>query len=178
MKKVAPASLCLTLSLIACGDDASSKPEGSPEDVKLADDVVAKSKACKLYTAPANPVNDTVQDDFDRCVGACFLDASCEELKLVACSDKKDTEKEAFVLCIRKCSTRPEDGFACDDGTTLAHLFVCDGSQDCYNAEDERDCQGFTCANGQMTSHDEAKCDGSEDCPDGSDERDCPDLCR
>lgn len=179
MKKVETAMLGITLGLClgACGGDDDAKQASSPADTKLARDVIAKTKECKIYTGPAaNSVNDTVQDDFDRCVGECFLKAPCEELKLVTCSIK--AEDAPVALCIQGCSTMPKDGFACDDGTMLAHLFVCDGFQHCFNAEDERDCMGFTCANGQATSHDEAKCDGTEDCPDGSDELDCPDVCR
>lgn len=45
MKNVASKSLYIALALAACRDDPSSKPEGSPEDVKLADDVIANCDA-------------------------------------------------------------------------------------------------------------------------------------
>lgn len=72
-----------------------------------------------------------------------------------------------------------DGGFVCDDGTDIDDFFLCDGSDDCWNGEDELDCEfgpdeepPFTCDDGGTTSVDYV-CDGEEDCLDGSDEHNC-----
>ncbi len=178
MKTIHSTLLVMLLAASACGGDGASDTEQDPAaDKKLAEDLVAKEKECKLYAGPAsNPVNDTIQDEYDRCLGKCLLDAPCAALKEVACTDTRD-ETESLTLCVEKCPESPKDGFACADGTPIPHSFACDGSPDCEGGEDEEDCKGHTCQDGQRLTNDEAKCDLYEDCEDGSDEADCPNIC-
>lgn len=64
--------------------------------------------------------------------------------------------------------------FTCSSGECLPLHFHCDGSNDCKDKSDERDCRlcENTCRDGQCMASG-ARCDGKADCGDGSDEIDC-----
>uniref|UniRef100_A0A914GSI0 Low-density lipoprotein receptor-related protein n=1 Tax=Globodera rostochiensis TaxID=31243 RepID=A0A914GSI0_GLORO len=78
-----------------------------------------------------------------------------------------------------------ENEFRCDDGHCIRMEWKCDGSGDCRNGEDERDCPHPGCKADQWQCdkyewhsvsciHEYQRCDNITDCSDGSDERDCP----
>lgn len=169
-------TISLLILAAACGGNGGSSAPSNSADTKLASDIVAKQKGCKVYEGPsANPANDTIQDEFDRCLGTCVLAASCEELKDVECADSP--QESNLLTCAKKCPAAPKDGFECADGTKIPRASVCDGDQNCASAEDEDGCDGYTCANGEKLSNDEARCDQIDDCSDGSDETGCANLC-
>lgn len=75
--------------------------------------------------------------------------------------------------------------FHCDSGECIAKRFLCDGTPDCPNGEDERGCPTdarkrcspgkFRCVSDGTCLPVEKFCDGVQHCADGSDERHCED---
>lgn len=73
--------------------------------------------------------------------------------------------------------------FHCDSGECIAKRFLCDGTPDCPNGEDERGCPGdsrkrcspgkFRCVGDGTCLPIEKFCDGIIHCTDGSDEKHC-----
>lgn len=70
-----------------------------------------------------------------------------------------------------------EDQWRCDSGQCILRNWRCDGSLDCVDESDERNCtaqpcpaQHFRCANGGRCVSIDSLCDGEPDCPDRSDE--------
>ncbi|CAH1786568.1 unnamed protein product [Owenia fusiformis] len=79
----------------------------------------------------------------------------------------------------------PQNLFQCDpsstEGCTCIPLYwVCDGDNDCDQANDEARCDRPTCSSNQYTCDNDKcirkdwKCDGDNDCGDNSDELNCP----
>lgn len=73
--------------------------------------------------------------------------------------------------------------FHCDSGECISKRFLCDGTPDCQNGEDERGCPitsrkrcspgKFRCTSDGSCLPIEKFCDGFLNCPDGSDEKHC-----
>lgn len=73
--------------------------------------------------------------------------------------------------------------FNCDSGECIAKRFVCDGTPDCSNGEDERNCPSearkkcgpgkFRCINDNLCLPIEKYCDKVQNCADNSDEMYC-----
>jgi len=88
------------------------------------------------------------------------------------------------LTCVQHC---PDHVFSCGDGigSCVPMRYKCDGSPDCKNHADEKDCASdhkygcdpetrMTCKDGSCVAK-SWWCDGDVDCPDGSDESDsCP----
>jgi hypothetical protein len=146
-------------------------------------------------------LDDCVEPDDDegRCSATCLVNTSCDELRMLVCSNAEPPELDA---CRDAClpppftcgsgETIPDsslcDGFpdcfdesdeagdcpACSDGTTLPTHWVCDGYPDCSDGADEVGCPTFTCRSGEMLPE-FVECDYYLDCADGSDEHtQCP----
>jgi len=156
------------------GDDAGANTgTNSGNDAQLLADANAKLKECKADSPSYLFVE--IQDDLDRCLATCVAAGSCSDLKDFVCSDAPPLEG-ALVTCIQDCPEVPADGYECMDGTKIAHLSLCDGTDDCEGGEDEKDCS-YECADGEKLDFSDAKCDDFEDCSDGSDEVGCPNIC-
>jgi len=70
-----------------------------------------------------------------------------------------------------------DGGFVCNDGRDIEDGWQCDGTVDCFEGEDEDDCEFppvFICRNGYSIDAGLA-CDQQNDCEDGSDELNCDD---
>ena len=163
----------------ACGGDDGKSSGGSGAtkgDAKLAADAKSKLMQCKLYDPKGSSADTTIEDESDRCEAKCVAAASCSDLKDLTCSDTPSS-KNAAIACLVACTTTPSDGYACSDGTKIAHVALCDGFEDCDDGKDEDGCKTYTCKNGEELDYADAQCDGSEDCEDGSDESGCANLC-
>jgi|GEM_PF-7055049 len=168
------------------GDNAG--PDGSviSEDDRLALAVEAKLRKCGTVVGEG-PFNvGLVEDDYDRCVGSCVVNSSCSNLTRNLCGG----ETNAYGNCTANCSTRPADGFLCNDGSRIRHTAVCDDDllakdAKCPGGEDELNCEKFTCKDGDKISM-KYRCDGTSvegakasilGCKDGSDEVGCAVAC-
>lgn len=111
------------------------------------------------------------------------------------CSDNSDefgcsTETETSRAPVKPTPPAVKDKckvthFHCDSGECIAKRFLCDGTPDCPNGEDERGCPAdskkrcppgkFRCISDGSCLPIEKFCDKVPHCPDGSDERHCDD---
>ncbi len=163
---------------VACGsDDGDGRSAANLSDRDLGDQVTAKIKSCDVYFAPQDPKDDTVQDEFDRCVARCILEeADCSTLQALQCGEEL-TVANPFYDCARLCPPEPEDGFVCRDFEKIPFGLVCDGERDCGKAEDEENCEPYVCDDGEEIVGKGLRCDNIADCADNSDEEDCPFSC-
>lgn len=114
----------------------------------------------------------TVDDAYARCIANCVIAESCENVGTWFCGGGASTGKGPVVACVNKCPLAPSDGFACANGKTIPHAYVCDlGSQlDCAGKDDEKSCAlDFQCGSGERLPM-RLRCDGYPACKDGSDE--------
>ncbi|KHJ84454.1 Low-density lipoprotein receptor domain class A [Oesophagostomum dentatum] len=121
---------------------------------------------------------------------------SANELKFL---QKLPCGNDYFILAPRDCSNATEfdiPGLINCEGTTQCILpqWKCDGSNDCWDNSDEKDCSEivlpilpglrpctadeFTCGRTKSCLPRGWVCDGQKDCADGSDEMDCVSTCR
>lgn len=104
----------------------------------------------------------------------CFGQGSCSNGTLPDCADLTPCEEEERASAVasycrrRNCSATSE---------SVAPSALCDGTADCADGSDERNCTpaqvAFQCGDEATTSLSRL-CDGALDCADGSDEAHCP----
>jgi hypothetical protein len=168
----------LGLLLVSCGDDEKKPAAGGGEsDEQLASGFVARLRECDILS-PGEYNDHEIQDDFDRCLARCTIEARCQDLEAI-CSERLSSN--AFFTCSFDCEDSTfADQFECDDGARIPHSSLCDLVEDCDGGEDEGrpDCGTYTCDDGEVLLASEVKCDGVEDCGDGSDEKGCATFCQ
>ena len=95
-------------------------------------------------------------------------------LSLNVCRNGAHLEHCQYFQCSQK--------YKCPDSYCIPHWRVCNGETDCNLAEDEANCDNYTCVgmlhckNRQFCVHFIDICDGHEQCPLGDDEINCDSL--
>lgn len=125
-------ALLVATTLSGCEDSACER-------------VVSRASECGI------PLAEGVCDDgaWD-CRLACLTGRGCASLRTYFDGDGLPPEDRR---CMTACGR-----FACGDGTDIAGGGVCDGTQDCENGADERDCVYMSCADG-MVIHERGSCE-------------------
>ncbi|MET0340977.1 MAG: LDL receptor domain-containing protein [Polyangiales bacterium] len=152
--------------------DAGVPGAMTADDRALEELVLSKLIECTLLPTSFDvPANAQVRDETDRCLARCNVAAECDDIRRFACD--ATTTRSAFTTCLTGCTQAPADGFACGDGTRVAHVLVCNGKPNCPDGTDEDDC-AHACGDGSAIEDGLGiACDGNEDCADGSDEAGC-----
>jgi hypothetical protein len=105
------------------------------------------------------------------CYLGCVSDAPCDEVIDGMCSAEASND---LVDCVTACG---ELTFDCGSPGTILAQYVCDGSDDCGNGNDEASCPTTTFACGDGTTIQASyRCDSYADCENGADEANCPTL--
>jgi hypothetical protein len=189
------------------GDASAGEQDAAPEDAgpaltedeKLAKALEDRLRACGVVTGMA-PFNvGKVEDEFDRCVANCAVEANCADLRGALCGTSDDASP--YGSCSGAClkqfldhvGSYPSDGFVCDTGHVIPHMYVCDDGKalDCNAfrvikrpvSDDEVGCSKFTCKSGAPAQISRKfVCDGlagteNGGCSDGSDEEGCASFC-
>lgn len=121
----------------------------------------------------------------DIFVSSCIsLRTEDTKVLLWKCISVDNSKSISVVITVTK-PTRPpaicrRNERVCDDGTQCVHRdWICDGSKDCRDGSDEKQCGiigctslEFTCSN-QVCIPKDQRCDGKDNCGDNSDERSC-----
>jgi hypothetical protein len=161
------------------GAPASVVPDAGPVVPPLTPDQMLEASYSKKFlecsglnggTLPADYF--TIDDGYARCIANCVMADSCANVGTWFCGGGATTGKGTVYACINKCPLAPTDGFACANGKTIPHAYVCDlGSQlDCAGKDDEKNCTlDFQCGSGERLPM-RLRCDGYPACKDGSDE--------
>jgi hypothetical protein len=168
------------LLLVACS--TSDKTAGDAEDTagaQLCADLVDRLRECELLSA-GEARCDVPEIERDRCLYACAIEASCDDLWGSVCSDGDLVDlgnavlSDATVACRSDC-LQGAGRFACADGAEVSAGQQCDGQEQCADGSDERDCGDrlFACDSGERVRG-RNHCDGYDDCRDDSDEIGCP----
>jgi Low-density lipoprotein receptor domain class A len=163
----------LTLaSAVASGCGKQSSSEADTEGA-----VANRLRACGLLTpGPTTYWSPPATSGYTQCSQACFVIATCENLRAVFCGGGvtgalKSCVTECQNSCTSNCQAPP---FTCADGKIVGARQRCDQEPDCADGSDEQGCVVFTCQNGQIVPA-ESRCNGrTNDCGDGSDETGCP----
>jgi len=128
---------------------------------------------CSGLSAGTLPADYFIVDDaYARCIANCVLADSCANVGTWFCGGGAANGKGSVNACVNKCPLAPADGFACGNGKTIPHAYVCDLSSqlDCAGEEDEQNCpRDFQCTSGERVPM-RLRCDGFAACKDGSDE--------
>ncbi|XP_067129295.1 sortilin-related receptor-like [Centruroides vittatus] len=97
------------------------------------------------------------------------------------CENEKVLTSTGFPLTTKQPENCGEDRFRCNSGQCIWNSWICDGTKDCENGEDEKDCSAgvicltsqFRCVHSSGCVSPSDLCDGKADCGDGSDEWGC-----
>lgn len=159
-----------------CGngeDEANCKPPGVPK-------IPAPSAQCHDWMFKCN--NGECVPSWWKCDGVKDCSDSSDEFGCGETTTARpiNTSTASSVSTRDKC--KPTH-FHCDSGECIVKRFVCDGTPDCPNGEDERGCPPdarkkcapgkFKCASDGICLPIEKFCDGIANCADGSDEQNC-----
>ncbi|XP_070198825.1 G-protein coupled receptor GRL101-like [Littorina saxatilis] len=117
--------------------------------------------------------------DFETETVPSVAETHCERDGATLAVFQDSAGQEIMTNMIRKSGSRHA---ACRNGQEINYLLICDGTIDCSDHSDERDCQYpqlppllesfFICASSQELPK-EKRCDGMLNCHDGSDEESC-----
>lgn len=97
------------------------------------------------------------------------------------CENEKFSTSTAFPSTTKKSENCGEDHFRCNSGQCIWNSWICDGTKDCQNGEDEKGCldaiicstNQFRCVHSTGCVPPSDVCNGKMDCGDGSDEWGC-----
>ncbi|XP_043673455.1 uncharacterized protein LOC122631607 [Vespula pensylvanica] len=110
-----------------------------------------------------------------------FMPDNCQGFQ---CNDGKCLPSSARCNMLGECpNSEDEASCTCADflKAQLLHQKICDGTADCWDYSDEKDCDWcvegqFVCGNSRYCVDQSKVCDGFRDCPTGEDEKKCAAL--
>lgn len=153
-------------ALCACVGDSASQPEACTNALSA-----VPNAACISALLPSAPRRWQCLADVLLQEAACYANAACANGHAPDCAAMQDCPAPAFAEIEAFCGSR-----TCDGGSRVISHEICDGSCDCRDGSDERNCspglQAFECDDGELLAPEQV-CDGAPGCVDASDELHC-----
>lgn len=121
---------------------------------------------------------DTIRGKGEECEVECIFNIGCADFISYTewCGEGSDDAPESLLTCMEECLGFEFEVECLDSDGVQIVADACDGTSDCADASDEKNCPAealFACTSGERVGADD-RCDGGEDCADGSDEDGCP----